>query len=141
MPPARGSDRLAPATAPGYNRRASVLPGIDLLQLFVEVVDAGSIAAAARRLDLSASVASRKIAALEQELGTRLLMRTTRKLSLTEGGASALAWARATVDGYRGLNDELGAMQNSPKGTIRFACNDYAATEYLPPLLQAFCQQ
>jgi DNA-binding transcriptional LysR family regulator len=118
-----------------------VLPGIDLLQLFVEVVDAGSIAAAARRLDLSASVASRKIAALEQELGTRLLIRTTRKSSLTEGGAAVLAWARETVDGYRGLNDELGALQNSPKGTIRFACNDYAAIEYLPPLLQAFCSQ
>lgn len=116
-----------------------MLPGIDLLQLFVEVVDAGSIAAAARKLDMSPSVASRKITALEQEFGTHLLIRTSRQMRLTEGGIALLDWARDTVKSYRSLDDNLAALQNRPTGTIRLACNDYAAVNYLPPLLRKFC--
>lgn len=115
-----------------------MLPGIDLLQLFVAVADSGSIASAARELDLSPSTASRKIATLEREFGTQLLLRTTRSLRLTEGGVAFLGWARATVEGYQRVDDTLGALQNSPTGMIRIACNDYAAVNYLPLLLKTF---
>lgn len=116
-----------------------MLPGIDLLQVFVETAESGSIAAAARKLDMSPSTASRKIATLEREFGTPLLIRTTRQLRLTEGGLSLLAWAQETVHGYKRIDDNLGALQNQPSGTIRFACNDYAAANYLPTLLETFC--
>lgn len=63
---------------------------MDIAQLraFVEVVDLGSFAAAARRLDLAPSVVTRRVAALEDELGVRLMQRSTRTLSLTEAGAA-----------------------------------------------------
>jgi DNA-binding transcriptional LysR family regulator len=59
---------------------------IAAIQAFVRVVEAGSFARAAQRLRSSTSSISRQIAGLEQHLGARLLNRTTRKLSLTEGG-------------------------------------------------------
>jgi hypothetical protein len=53
---------------------------------FVKVVEAGSLSAAARSLDLSLPSVSRQLDGLEEHLGTRLLVRTTRHLTLTEGG-------------------------------------------------------
>ena len=56
------------------------------MQVFVQVVESGSFARAAERLDVSTSACSRQVSELEAHLGTRLLNRTTRKLSLTESG-------------------------------------------------------
>ena len=56
------------------------------LTAFAKVVEAGSFARAADRLDLSVSAVSRQVAELEAHLGARLLNRTTRRLALTEGG-------------------------------------------------------
>jgi len=57
---------------------------------FVAVVEAGSISEAARRLNLSKSVVSERLAELEKAMGANLLRRTTRRLSLTEDGAAFL---------------------------------------------------
>ena len=54
--------------------------------VFVAAAEEGSLIAAARRLGLSASMAGKHIAALEADLGVRLLQRTTRSLALTEAG-------------------------------------------------------
>src|SRR5882672_5108653 len=59
--------------------------------LFVQVVRAGSFAAAARRLGMPANSASRRVQQLEQELGLRLMQRSTRKLTLTDAGAAFYA--------------------------------------------------
>ncbi|HZA67716.1 MAG TPA: LysR family transcriptional regulator, partial [Geminicoccaceae bacterium] len=56
------------------------------MRLFAEVVDSGSFSAAGRRLGMAASSVARGIGALENQLGARLLNRTTRKLGLTEAG-------------------------------------------------------
>ncbi|WP_312380626.1 LysR family transcriptional regulator, partial [Pseudomonas oryzihabitans] len=56
------------------------------LQAFVKIVELGSLTAAAERLELSRSVLTKHLAALERHYGTRLLQRTTRTLSLTEAG-------------------------------------------------------
>lgn len=112
---------------------------INPLRLFVKVAETESIAAAARLLDIAPSIASRQIAALERAFKTKLLTRTTRRLSLTPAGATLLEWARTTVEGYEEVADELGAMQHRPSGVIRLASNDYAAVTYLPSILQSFC--
>jgi DNA-binding transcriptional LysR family regulator len=57
------------------------------MRLFAEVVDSGSFSAAGRRLGLAASSVARAIGTLENQLGVRLLNRTTRKLGLTEAAA------------------------------------------------------
>jgi len=109
------------------------------LKLFVKVAETESIAAAARQLDIAPSIASRQIAALERAFKTKLLTRTTRRLSLTPAGLTLLDWARTTVEAYEEVVDELGAMQHRPSGIIRLASNDYAALAYLPTILQKFC--
>jgi LysR family transcriptional activator of dmlA len=114
---------------------------LKFLRLFVKVAETGSIAAAARQLDIAPSIASRQIAALERAFGTRLVTRTTRRLSLTTAGHSLLDWSRSTMDGYEELTDELDALQHRPSGTVRLATNDYAAVAYLPGLLARFCQK
>ena len=64
---------------------------IDALRLFVAVAEQGSIARAARHIGISPSLASRRIATLEAEIGARLLLRTTRSLAPTDAGAALLA--------------------------------------------------
>jgi DNA-binding transcriptional LysR family regulator len=61
---------------------------IDELRTFVEVADAGGVTPAARRLGLSKSIVSRRLARLEADLGVQLLVRTTRGAALTEAGAT-----------------------------------------------------
>jgi len=114
---------------------------VNLLRLFVKVAETESIAGGARLLDIDPSIASRQIAALERAFKTKLLTRTTRRLSLTPAGITLLDWARSTVEGYEELADELGAMQQRPSGVIRLASNDYAAQTYLPAILQKFCRK
>lgn len=112
-----------------------------LLQLFVKVAESGSIAAAARQLDIAPSIASRKIAALERAFNTKLLIRTTRRLSLTQAGQTLLEWAKTTTKSLEDISDELGAMQHQPTGVIRLACNDFAAATFLPEILRKFCKK
>ncbi|MBP9174931.1 MAG: LysR family transcriptional regulator, partial [Rhizobiales bacterium] len=67
------------------------------LRLFISVVDTGSFSAAAELLGLSTSVVSRGIAALEAELGIRLLKRSTRRVALTEAGSLYLVRVRSLL--------------------------------------------
>ena len=67
------------------------------MEVFVAVVEAGSFAAAGMRLGMSPPAVTRAVAAVEDRLGTRLLNRTTRRLSLTEAGSRYLESARRLV--------------------------------------------
>lgn len=73
---------------------------LDQLRLFLAIVDAGSFAAGGRKFARSPSSATRIIAELEQRLGTRLLQRTTRKLSLTDSGARLVEQARRLLGDF-----------------------------------------
>ena len=67
------------------------------MRVFVSIADNGSLAKAGRELDLSPSVVSKNISALEDRLGARLLNRTTRSVSLTEVGFAYLDRARRII--------------------------------------------
>ena len=114
---------------------------MEQLRLFCEVAGAGSISGAARRLNQSPSLATRKIAALEATLQVRLFERTTRSVKLTEPGRIALAWAKTTLQGYEDISDDLASLVARPAGTIRIAINHFAANVYLPAILQKFCRE
>ena len=86
------------------------------LAVFAEVVDAGSMSAAARRLGMSPSAVSQTIRALEQHGGVTLLHRSTRKLALTEAGERyyphcqrMLEVARVAAQSLQQFGDERGA--------------------------------
>jgi DNA-binding transcriptional LysR family regulator len=89
--------------------------------LFVQVMRAGSFAAAARRLGMPANTASRRIQQLEQQLGLRLMQRSTRKLTLTDAGATFYARCADRVEALTEAALELSEGSQVPSGRVRVA--------------------
>jgi len=85
------------------------------MRVFVEIVDRGSVSAAAQALDMSRAMASRYLEGLENWLGARLLHRTTRKLALSDAGQQALASCREMVT----LADDVLAQASQGGGKAR----------------------
>jgi len=92
------------------------------LRLFAEVVEHGSFTAAARHLGLQTSKLSRRVRALEEELGVRLLNRTSRSLSLTETGRQFHQHCLALVAESRAAKDLIDQTRSQPQGTVRISC-------------------
>ncbi|WP_437663564.1 LysR family transcriptional regulator [Sorangium sp. So ce1182] len=89
------------------------------IEFFVTTVQAGSFAAGAKRLGVTASAVSRRIARLEDELGVQLLARTTRSLRLTEDGAAFLDRGARIVEEYRAATETLKGTRTAPAGALR----------------------
>lgn len=109
----------------------------DLL-LFARVAEAGSFSRAAERVGLPKSTVSRRIAALEERLGERLMIRTTRRLAITDFGMQLLEHARqvaAEVDAVQALSE---FRQARPSGRLRVSMPSDFATLLLTDMLAAF---
>lgn len=113
----------------------------ELLEVYVRIASAASISAAARQLNLSSSQTTRKLAQLENVLGTHLIRRTTRAMSLTDAGRSVLDWARDVVDSKARMVELLTASSQAPTGTIRCAASHYVAADLLPEFLERFSRR
>jgi DNA-binding transcriptional LysR family regulator len=109
----------------------------DLL-LFARVVEEGSFSRAGERLGLPKSTVSRRVAALEAELGERLLLRTTRKLSLTDLGHSLLTHARQVADEAEAAAALAQHRQAAPSGKLRVSMPADFATVVLSQVMAAF---
>lgn len=107
-------------------------------ELFVRVVEAGSFTAAARQLGLPKSSVSRGVAALEKDLGARLLQRTTRRLSLTDAGRVYFDTAAQAINGLREAESALSRMQEEPRGTLRVTASLDVGVMLLAPVLARF---
>lgn len=94
---------------------------LDGMVAFVAVAETGSISEAARRLHLSKSVVSERLAELERTLGARLLHRTTRRLSLTEDGATFHERAAGIVREVEAAAAELAERRGTLAGPLRIA--------------------
>lgn len=110
----------------------------DNLRLFVMAAERLNISAAGRELGLAPAVASARLAKLEQELGTELLRRTTRKVSLSLEGSDFLPYAREILAQAEAAKAVLGGSGAGPKGTLRFAAPSSFAQLHIMPLLPAF---
>ncbi|EDZ99284.1 transcriptional regulator, LysR family [Burkholderia sp. H160] len=110
---------------------------LNRLAIFVAVIDAGSLSAAAARLGLAKTMVSTHIQRLEAEVGASLLVRTTRRLSVTEAGR---AFYDASVKILRTAEDALNALggETSPvRGTLRVSApNDYGTLVVAPALVE-----
>jgi DNA-binding transcriptional LysR family regulator len=107
------------------------------LTAFVRVVDSGGFSAAARRLNMSTTMVSNHVQALEERLGVRLLNRTTRKVSLTEIGKAYYDRSTQILADLEQADDIAGALQSTPRGTLRI----YTATHMVPfvsPVISEF---
>ncbi len=98
-------------------------PDLDAVEAFLVVADAGSFTAAARRLGRSKVVLSRRVTDLEQQLGERLLNRTTRHVGLTDAGAGVRDRASALLDQARGLVDAVSAASRDVGGRLRIVAS------------------
>src|ERR1700754_4078082 len=94
---------------------------IEGIAAFVAVVEAGSVSEAARRLRLSKSVVSERLAELEKTLGGTLLHRTTRKLTLTEDGTAFLERALRIVKEIDEASTAMAERRGTLAGPLRIA--------------------
>ncbi|ALG73942.1 hypothetical protein VY88_19760 [Azospirillum thiophilum] len=114
---------------------------LDDLTVLVEVVDGGSLSAAAERLGLSASAISRRIAQMENRLGTRLLARTTRRVALTDAGATFCLRARAILAALDEAEQALTEMNEEPRGTLRITLPVMFGQMLVAPLLPSYLKR
>lgn len=89
------------------------------LSVFVEAVEQGSLAAAARSLGMTPAMAGKHLAAIEASLGARLLHRTTRKLHLTDVGRDYYRRSRDILDSLGAADRAASEQQDEPRGTLR----------------------
>src|SRR5471032_2997257 len=109
----------------------------DLL-MFARVVDSGSFSRAAERMGMPKSTLSRRITALESQLGERLLLRTTRKLAVTDFGHSVLLHAQQVTSEVEATLALAQHRQVEPSGRLRVSMPADFANEMLGPMLAQF---
>ncbi|MBY4676676.1 LysR family transcriptional regulator [Marinobacterium arenosum] len=108
------------------------------MQVFVESVKRGSFSAAGRQLDLSPSAVSKLVSRLEARLGVRLLNRTTRTLSMTEGGQVYFDRCLEILADIEDAEDSLTGFGQLPTGTLRINSTPGFAKHQLLPLIPEF---
>lgn len=111
---------------------------LNALMIFARVVDAASFSEAARRLGMPISTVSRKVAELEDQLGVRLLERSTRQLRLTDVGAEVLEHAQKSVEVSEAVESVVSNQLAEVKGTLRLSAPPNIADSVLAPLVTAF---
>lgn len=117
---------------------------LDLLaamRVFTTVVDSGSFAAAADKLEMSRAMVTRHVALLESHLGVRLLHRTTRRLSLTEAGTEYHRRAGQVLGLVQEAADVAAQQTRTPSGTLRIACSIGFGHGPLQPAISSFLRQ
>ena len=108
------------------------------IQVFAQVVETGSFAKAADRLGLSTSAASRYVAELESHLQTRLLNRTTRRVSLTESGRAFYERAVQLLADLAEAEEEASSAAVVPRGTIRLTTSVNFGVRHVAPAIADF---
>jgi DNA-binding transcriptional LysR family regulator len=111
------------------------------MQVFAQVVEAGSFAKAAERLGLSTSAASRYLAELEAHLQTRLLNRTTRRVSLTESGRAFYERAVQLLADLAEAEQQASSAAVVPRGTIRLTTSVNFGVRHVAPAIAAFMRE
>jgi len=110
----------------------------DGIDEFVATAEAESFSQAARRLGLSTSGVSREVARLEERLQTRLLYRTTRRVSLTDAGRAFLARCRGLIHDRDEALAAVGEEDGEVKGLLRMTCSSAYGERYVVPAVNAF---
>jgi DNA-binding transcriptional LysR family regulator len=108
------------------------------MRVFSQVVESGSFSAAAARLGLSSTAASRHVAELEAHLQTRLLNRTTRRVSLTESGRAFYERSVQLLADLEEAEQEASRAAVVPRGTIKLTTSVNFGVRHLAPAIAAF---
>jgi len=108
------------------------------LQLFVNVIEAGTISAGAKATFLTPASASERIKGMEDALGRPLFVRGRKGVALTGAGTAVLRHARAILQQVQHMQGELQDLGGGNQAHVRLLCNTSAVSEHLPPLIAGF---
>lgn len=111
---------------------------LEELRLVAAIAEAGSLAAAGRRLGQAPPAVTRALAALEERLGVRLFERTTRKVHATEAGRRLAAQARRLLHDYEEAMAEAAGEARAPRGRLRVAAPLVFGRRHVAPIVTAF---
>lgn len=111
---------------------------LNALVIFARVAEAGSFSEAARRLEIPISTVSRRVADLEDQLGVRLLERSTRRLRLTDVGSEILTHARRGVELSDAIDDIASDRRSIASGLLRLSAPPSVSDTLIAPLVDTF---
>jgi DNA-binding transcriptional LysR family regulator len=111
---------------------------LNALVIFAKVVEAKSFSEAARRLRMPVSTVSRRVAELEDQLGVRLLDRSTRALRLTDLGSEVLEHAQRSADASEAVENIVSNQQSNVTGMLRLSAPPNISDTLITPLVSAF---
>ncbi|MFY1983295.1 LysR substrate-binding domain-containing protein [Achromobacter xylosoxidans] len=114
---------------------------LDEMQVFIAIVDCGSITAAADALQQTISATSRTMTRLEEKLQTTLMRRTTRRLELTEEGSAYLEQARKIIAAVEETEEQMLARRNQPAGRLRVDAASPFMLHVIVPLVPGYRQR
>src|SRR5712692_2315261 len=113
---------------------------LSVLSAFLAVAEERSFTRAAKRLGVSSSALSHAIRGLEEQLGVRLLARTTRSVAPTDAGDQLISRLRPALGDIRGALDQVTELRDQPAGRVRLCVSPLAATMVLAPKLGQFAR-
>ncbi|WP_411383964.1 LysR family transcriptional regulator [Pseudomonas sp. L7] len=114
---------------------------IHLMKVFVAVGELESFAGAARRLDMSPAAVTRAVSALEERLGVKLLLRTTRSVRLTEAGGRYLEDCRSILASIAEANEAAAGVNATPKGELAVTAPILFGKKFVMPSIVRYLQQ
>jgi len=117
------------------------MKALDSLRIFVATQRKGSLSAAARSLSLSPATISRRISALEEELGVQLVDRTSRNLKMTEAGQAFLERAEVVLEAMAEAEQAARVSRQRPEGRLRVHSRTHIGLRVVAPLLPKFAQR
>ncbi len=117
------------------------MENFNAIPIFVAVARNAGFSAAARELNISKSAVSKRITQLEEQLGVRLIHRTTRKLSLTEAGERYYEFSLQATRAAQQAEDAVGELQGEPRGLLRINALMSFGRLHIAPLIPEFLQR
>jgi DNA-binding transcriptional LysR family regulator len=121
--------------------RESVIDQIHLMRVFVTVEEQGGFAAASRKLDISPAAVTRAIVALEEQLGVKLIQRTTRNTRLTDAGHQYYEDSKAILASIAAANEAVSGTNAEPHGTLTVTASVLFGRMYVMPSIVNYMQK
>lgn len=110
---------------------------IELMRTFIRIIESGSLSAAAVQMDITQATVSRRLQSLEDMLGSKLLLRTTHAMKLTDDGERCYQHAKTVLSHWLMLEDDVRNAEDEPVGTLRVrAPHAFGQEQLIAPLTQ-----
>ncbi|MBS0654229.1 MAG: LysR family transcriptional regulator, partial [Verrucomicrobia bacterium] len=117
------------------------MPDIVHMETFVLTVELGSLAAVAKKQGISAAAISKQLTRLEEELGVQLLVRTTRRIELTDIGRSYCQQCRRILEEVEEAQALVSQVKAAPHGTLKVISGRHFARSYIVPHVREFLEK